>query len=220
MPKVQKPSLCSPQILIQNCGLYDLKQTSACNHRALGPCKDPARSRTQRAAGPLSEGRRVTPQPRLLEFRRPAVHGCWAPLLVAVATGTVLYYCVAELGKHDGEQPGLGRPSSSLQRAPVSKGCSRVSRVPATVDSSSAPSASAAPTSREISDRLSRPHSPRLGPQLPLWLRCGGFCGRRLGFRRRSPLSSHSSRHGGGLRGRLRGCRVGPSPAGKRTRGP
>lgn len=76
--------------------------------------------------------------------------------------------------------------------------------------------------SRDFGPPLPPPSVPsaRLGPQLPLWLRCGGYCGRRLGCRRRSPLSSPSSHRGGGLRGRLPGCRAGPSPAGRRTRGP
>lgn len=69
--------------------------------------------------------------------------------------------------------------------------------------------------------RPSRPPSlPPLRPQLPLWLRSGGSCGRRLGCRRLSALSNPSCHRGGGLQGRLRGCRAGPSPAARTTRGP
>lgn len=45
-----------------------------------------------------------------------------------------------------------------------------------------------------------RPLLARCG-QLPLWLRCGGSCGRRPGSRRLPRLTSPSLRHGGGLRG-------------------
>lgn len=67
---------------------------------------------------------------------------------------------------------------------------------------------------------VARPPFPQLPPRLPLWLRSGGSYGHRLGYRRLSALSSPSCPRGGGLRGRLRGCRAGPSPVARTTRGP
>lgn len=85
---------------------------------------------------------------------------------------------------------------------------------------SAAARARPAATSREVSaPPLPPPSLPPLLPRLPLWLRSGGFCGRRLGCRRLSALSSPSCHRGGGLQGRLQGCRAGPSAA-RTTRGP
>lgn len=126
--------------------------------------EDRAASRAQRAAGPPSEGRRVTPQPRLLEFRLPAVPQAWVPLPVAWLRARSSNGCVAGLRKHEGEPPGLGRLRSSLRRTPASKGCSRGKPDRATEDRRSGPCSSPAPTSREISHRPSVPFPPSLPP--------------------------------------------------------
>lgn len=167
----------------------------------------------RRGAGRLWEGRRVAPQPGLPEFRPPAVPRGWVPLPGAAGCGAASYDdCVAEQkipaspGLHSSPErlrAGLGRRRRSLggstgsPRGDFSRGFSTAPPVP--------------------------PHPPpsALGPRLPLWLRSGGSCGRRLGCRRLSALSSPSCHRGGGLQGRLRCCRAGPSPAARTTtRGP
>lgn len=81
--------------------------------------EDRAASRARRAARPPSEGRRVTPQPRLLEFRLPAVPQAWVPLPVAVAAGAVLLWL---RGWAEEARKRTAWPRSSLRRALASNG--------------------------------------------------------------------------------------------------
>lgn len=200
---------------IQDCSLDDLKQTSACNRKALrSGSEERARSRAEQRGLP----RRGAGSPRSLgawssaHQRFPSAgFPCQLPWLRAPSStiawlsrgstkensldlGGERLHPNAVLGE---ARPGLRRTARSLAALALRRLLARFQTAPP------------APLP-----------SPRLGPQLPLWLRCGGSCGRRLGCRRRSPLSSLSSRHGDGLRGRFRGCPAGPSPAGRRTRRP
>lgn len=221
MPKVQKPSFWSRNTyfkfrnaVFMTWSKWHFVSSMLCTwrffHKSLPGCP-----RTKRGEEPGASGRGAG-WPRSLDSRSSAHErfpGVGSPCQVPRAAGR-LATTIAWLSRRSRPPRGsTALPSGSGQGSGGGGGRSAAAR------------ARPAAISREVSAPPLPPPAPppprALGPRLPLWLRSGGSCGRRLGCRRLSALSSPSCHRGGGLQGRLRCCRAGPSPAARTTtRGP